>query len=289
MSRQPFAVVLGASSLVGPYLCERLSAAGVGGDCVSRRAPADGATLPTGFGWRQLDMQSPGAWRVPAGAVVLSLLPLWLLPAALPSLGAARQIIAVGTTSVFSKTASADPREADLVERIATAEERVQRFCRDAGCSWTILRPTLIYDPGRDRNISEIAKVIRRFRFFPVVRPGAGLRQPIHADDVARAMIAAIDNPNARDRAFNLPGGETLPYREMVCRIFAGLGRKPAILPMPEGLLRMAFAAARPVYGGRYSPALFARMNQDLAFDGSPAWQALNLEPRPFHPHFPAA
>ncbi|WP_119458833.1 NAD-dependent epimerase/dehydratase family protein [Rhodospirillaceae bacterium SYSU D60014] len=288
MSGHPFAVVLGATSLVGPYLCERLSVAGFLGDAISRRPPTDEAAMPAGFRWRRLDIQSPGGWRVPAGTVILSLVPLWRLSDALPSLEAARHIIVVGTTSVFSKATSADPREADLVARIATAEERVQQFCRNAGCSWTVLRPTLIYDPGRDRNISEIARVIRRFGFFPIVRPGNGLRQPVHADDVAQAMVAAIDNPDAWDRAFNLPGGETLPYREMVCRIFSGLGQRPAILPVPGSLLRMAFAAARPIYGGRYSPALLARMNQDLAFDGRPAQQALRFDPRPFRPVFPA-
>src|SRR3546814_9859819 len=105
MPSHPFAVVLGATSLVGPHLCERLSVAGFHGDSVSRRPPAGGAAMPAGFRWRQLDIRNPGDWRAPADAVILSLVPLWLLSDALPYLEAARHIIALGTASVFSKAA----------------------------------------------------------------------------------------------------------------------------------------------------------------------------------------
>lgn len=286
MSRPSSAVVLGATSIVGRHLCERLSAAGFDGECISRQRAPDGFSAGR-IRWRCLDVREPGDWAAPAGAVVFSLLPLWLLPDCLPRLAAARQIVAVSTTSLFSKADSGDPREAALAQRIATAEHRLQEALRGVDCAWTILRPTLIYDPGRDRNVSEIARFVTRFGFFPIASPARGLRQPIHADDVAQAAFATIDNPDARNRAFDLPGAEALSYREMVRRIFAGLGRRPVILPLPAGLLRLAFAAASPVYGARYSAALFTRMNQDLAFDGGAARRALGVVPRPFHPTFP--
>jgi nucleoside-diphosphate-sugar epimerase len=50
----------------------------------------------------------------------------------------------------------------------------------------------------------------------------------VHADDLAGAALAALDAPGAADRAFDLPGGETLSYRAMVERIFEGMGRRPA-------------------------------------------------------------
>lgn len=286
MSHPSLAVVLGVTSVVGRHLCRRLSAAGFTGECVSRQPEPIGGP-PSGFIWRRLDVRAPGDWAAPAGSVVFSLLPLWMLPDCLPRLATARQIVAVGTTSVFAKAASADPREAELAGRIAAAERRLGEVLRDSDCAWTVLRPTLIYDPGLDRNVSAIARFIARFGFFPVVPPATGLRQPIHADDVAQAALAAVDNREARNRAFDLPGGETLPYREMVRRIFDGLGRRPVILPLPVGLLRLGLAAARPVYGRRYSPALFDRMNRDLAFDGTAARLALGIEPRPFRPVFP--
>ncbi len=219
---------------------------------------------------------------------MFSLLTRWVLTPLLPRLKGARQIVVVSTTSIFSKAASPDPRERALAVRIDAVEREVERICADTGLFWTILRPTLIYEPRRDLNISRIATFIERFGFFPVAHPARGLRQPVHADDVAQAAISAVDNPRAVNAAFNLPCAETLDYLEMVRRVFEGLGRRPVVVSLPSALLSLAVHLVRLAYRAPYSPALFERMNQDLVFDGAAARAAQCYEPRSFHPHFRA-
>ena len=291
----PPTLVLGATSLVGPFLLERLAASGRSGICTSRHPPAEGTPpasgLPAGFKWQRLDaaagMQSD--WEVEPGARVLSLLPLWHLASLLPRLAGAGQIVALGSTSVLAKTASPDPAERATVRDLADAEAAIAAFCGAAGMPWTVLRPTLIYDGCRDANVTAIARFIRRFGFFPVARPALGRRQPIHADDVAGAMVAALDNPRAGGRSINLPGGETLTYREMVRRVFIALDRPVRVVPLPGTLLSAGIGLVRRATGVAYSPALFARMNQDLAFDGGDAETLLGYAARPFRPSFSAA
>ena len=284
MSETKHAIVLGATSLVGAFLCERLAAAGYTGECISRNPSANHSRPQLPFCWRRLDVQNPDDWQASPGAVVVSLLPLWALPQLLSRLQDVRQIIAVSTTSVFTKAHSADPEERDLVNRTLRSEQALLRFCTRARLDWTILRPTLVYGAGRDRNISAIARFARRFGVFPVARPACGLRQPIHADDVAQAIVASIDNPRARNEAFNLTGGETLTYRDMVRRIFEAAGRRPVIVALPSWLLSLVLRLARLVSRSLYSPALFDRMNQDLTFDSGAARAALGFDPRPFLP-----
>jgi nucleoside-diphosphate-sugar epimerase len=286
-SSQPPVLVLGASSLVGPFLVERLAQAGRIGICTGRRPAAERNSLPPEFQWHRLDVNDPADWMVEPGTAVLSLLPLWLLPPLLPRLSRAGQIVALGSTSVLVKADSADPAERDLARRLAEAESKIAAFCAEAGLRWTILRPTLIHDGVRDANVTAIARFIRRFGFFPVGAPASGLRQPIHADDVAAAMLAALDNDRAAGRPIDLPGGETLTYREMVRRVFVALDRPVRILPLPVPLLAAGIGMARRVTGVDYSPALFARMNQDLAFDDSEAVRCLGYAARPFRPSFP--
>jgi nucleoside-diphosphate-sugar epimerase len=277
------ALILGAGSLVAPFLAQRLAAGGHHGFCVSRHAP--GVPLHVNFPWRRVDMAQPPDWPAMPGALVVSVLPLWLLPAHVEAFADAgvAQLIAFSSTSVFAKAASPDPTEQALAARLAEAESAVASACEAAGIPWTLLRPTLIHGGGRDQNVSAVAAFIRRFGFFPVAHPASGLRQPVHADDLAGAAVAAIANPKAFNRAFNLPGGETLTYREMVSRIFAGVGKPPRILPLPSGLLRAALPLVQAGLPHRYSPALFLRMNQDLAFDAAEARAALGYAPRPFH------
>ena len=167
------------------------------------------------------------------------------------------------------------------------AEDEVRRLCEDKGIAWTVFRPTLVYDPGHDRNVTTIAAFVRRFGVFPIIWPGSGRREPIHADDVAQAMVAALDVPATAGALFDLPGGETVIYREMVRRIFRALGRRPVLLYLPRGPARMAFHAWRTVTGAPYSAASLERMNMDLTLDPAPVRDALGIACRPFRPEFP--
>jgi nucleoside-diphosphate-sugar epimerase len=216
---------------------------------------------------------------------VLSLSPIWLLPAALPALHAAglERLVVFSSTSRFTKSASPDAAEREVARHLAGAEAAVTAFCEGRGVRWTILRPTLIYAEGQDANVSRLAALIRRFGVLPLYGRGDGRRQPVHADDLAAAALAALDGPAAANRAFDLPGGETLTYRAMCERIFAGLGRRPRILSLPPPLWRAGFALAAPLLPGA-GAAMGARMAEDLVFDAAPARRALRWSPRPFHP-----
>lgn len=274
------AAVLGASGMVGRHLLRRLAEDGWRGVCFTRSAGTRAA--PSGFTWAALPADGP----LPLPPTVFSLVPLLALPPLLARAPGGGRLVALGTASAVHKAASSDPAERAFAAEAVRAEAAVARLCRERGIAWTILRPTLIYDPGLDRNVSAVAAIARRYRVFPVVPPATGLRQPIHADDVARAMIAAAGAPGARDALLGLPGGETLPYREMVRRVFRAQELRPLLLPVPAAPARLAFRAWRAATGARYSPALLERMNRDLTLDPAPARAALGIECRPFRPEF---
>ena len=163
------------------------------------------------------------------------------------------------------------------------SEERVQAWAESRGIEWVVLRPTLIYGLGRDKNISEIARFIRRFGVFPLFGQAVGLRQPIHAGEVAAACVAALQVSAAANRAYNISGGETLPYRDMVARVFAALGRPVRLLTVPLWAFRLAVAMLRRLPRYRHwSAAMAERMNRDLVFDHAEAACDLGFKPRGF-------
>ena len=279
------AVVLGPSSVVGRHLLRRLAESGSGGLCYSGRRPAD--PVPDVFTW--LSLPAEGEIRVPDGSVLYSLAPLTALPPILQRMIGLRRVIALGTSSTAYKGESTDPAERALAREFGQAEGAVSRHCRDRGIAWTILSPTMVYDPGRDRNVSTLAALARRFGFVPLAWPARGLRQPIHADDVAHAMMAACDAPGAVNAAFVIPGSETLEYREMVRRIMRATGRRPIVVYLPLGPARLALALWLRATGAAYSLAMLERMNTDLVFDPAPAREALGVSFRPFRPEFTGA
>ena len=283
---QRHVVLLGAGSQLAPFITQQLAEKGWRGVAVSRRAPNSHPPLHSAFEWESLDITGGEALVAPIGSTIISLVPLWLLPPLILRLKHTAQVIAFSSTSRFSKAQSSDPAERTQAQQLASAEDAVVENCELAGIPWTILRPTMVYGSGRDRNVSAIAAFVRQYGFFPVSQPGRGLRQPVHAYDLAVAAVSAIENTKAFNTTFNLSGGETLSYRAMVERIFAALGRRPLILPVPAIILRSAFALGRHIVSSGYSPVLFQRMNQDLVFDSSAARAALNYDPRSFEPKF---
>jgi nucleoside-diphosphate-sugar epimerase len=194
-----------------------------------------------------------------------------------------QRIVALSSTSVFTKTNSSDESERVMAAKFAEAENDLANWSQKRSIECVILRPTLIYGRGLDRNVSQIARFIRRFGFFPVCSPGKGLRQPIHADDVAWACKSALETAHAAGRSYNISGGETLTYREMVTRIFETLEKNPVFLTTPLWIFKFAtpFVRVIPKFHD-WSPSMAERMNQDLVFDHSEAEKDLQLHFRPF-------
>jgi len=197
----------------------------------------------------------------------------------------ARKIVVVSSTSLFTKKSSADLGEKKLAEKIADNENTFVRWAAKAKVSFTVLRPTMIYGRGRDKNVNFIASFIRWFSFFCIPGKAEGLRSPIHAQDVAMACKAALGSEKVANRFYNISGGEVLTYREMVCRIFSAMGKKPRFLSLPERFFRPAIFLLRLLPPFRQlSVAMLDRMNQDLVFDNAEAIRDLNFSPRSFRP-----
>ncbi len=285
-------LVLGATSLIGRRLLAAPPPADTAYVAVSRSPPgADRALACPGATWIAADVADPNvAGRLPQVEAVLSLSPIWLLPQALDALLAtgAKRLVAVSSTSRLTKAASPVAEERAVAARLGEGEDAVMAACAARGVAWTILRPTLIYAEGEDRNVSRLAELIARFGVLPLAGRGEGLRQPVHADDLAQAVLQALDAPSAVDRTYALPGGETLSYRAMARRIFEALGRPPRLVGLPPPLWRLGLAIVRPWLPGA-TAAMGGRMSEDLAFDAGPAARDFGYTPRPFHPRFDPA
>ncbi|MDD5580373.1 MAG: NAD-dependent epimerase/dehydratase family protein [Methylobacter sp.] len=296
--------LLGATSMVGESLLPLLTQAGWQVRAYSRQLVNSSTEDIT---WQQLPSTSSGCNKesliLMAGKSKLrqpeasgfnknpsknisywvSVAPIWILVDYLNFLEQhnARRIVALSSTSRFTKNDSPDPEERINAHRLADAEEKIRDWAENHGIEWVILRPTLIYGRGRDKNISEIARFICRFGFFPIFGSALGLRQPVHVADVADACIAALQAPSATNRAYNISGGETVTYRQMVCRTFIVLGRRPRLVKVPIAIFSFALACLRmlPRYQ-KWSVAMAERMNRDLVFNHEEATRDFGFKPR---------
>ena len=275
------AIVLGGASAIGRFLLPMLVPAGI--DAVAlTRDPAR-----TGTPWRRwsdgrLDTALAAGERFD---VALHLAPLTILPALVPDLArhGVRRLIAFGTTSRYYKTASGDAHERAFIRGFVDAEADVAAACEAHGIAWTLFRPTLVYGGGTDANVALVARVVGKLGFFPLVAGGRGLRQPVHAADLAQACLQALDRPATHGRAYDLSGGSTLTYRAMVEAICVAMNRAPRTIDVPLPLFRLAIRVARLLPAFRkISPEAAMRQGMDLCFDHTGATRDFGYAPRAF-------
>jgi nucleoside-diphosphate-sugar epimerase len=274
--------VLGARGLVGRPLLERLTASGHTVVAVSRSAspaPKGPASNPL---WIRTGDPLPAA--IDRVATWITLCPIWSVPEHLAWLEATgiESLVAVSSTSVVTKQVSCDADERGVAARLFDAEVCLRRWAALRGAQLCILRPTMIYDGVHDGNVAAMTAFIRRRGWFPVAGPARGLRQPVHADDVAGACVAAALAGSSAS-AYTLSGAEPLPFVDLVATVFRTCGMPPRIVHVPRPLWRVAARLARLVgLAGAATAGMADRMNDDLAFDHTAAARDLGFRPRPF-------
>lgn len=288
MASAPLSIRLfGATSATGVRLLPLLARAGAEVTASSR------STRAAGGAQRWFCEALPAAAPMGAGTThILSLGPLdlfvdWL--ARQSPTAALRQIIAFGSTSAATKVDSSAPDERALARRLLDAEAMLARESARLSAAWTLLRPTLIYGGSEDL-VARIARFSARWHVHPhpLGALGRALRQPVHAGDLAAATFAAIDNPAACDRSFDLGGAEALSLAQLIARSARAQGNRSLALPAPlSGLLRVAGALGMLPAPAALSPASLQRMAQDQIFDIGPARAALGFDPRAFEPGSP--
>lgn len=272
--------VLGAASLVGRPLVDALRGRGIPVVACSRRPQDAARPADTGTTWCLPGAADPIGRPVPRWIAVC---PLWSVPEHLPWLEASgvRSLVAISSTSVLTKHRSPDAGERAVAARLAEAERSLSAWATRRAASICLLQPTMIYDGVSDGNIAAIAAFIRRRGWFPVAGPAQGLRQPVHAADVATACVAALERSPLPQSVYTLSGREAVPFCDLVAMVFAAHGRHPRILHVPRWLVTIASPLV--ARAGRGSLAgMAARMNEDLSFDHGDAARDLGFDPRPF-------
>ena len=201
------------------------------------------------------------------------------------------RLVAFSSTSRFTKANSPDPAEREIARRAGRPSEEAVAGCSARGRAWPgrCCGPTLIYAEGLRQATSVV------WLAWPAGSAccrcpagGEGLRQPVHADDLAAVAPGRRWSVQRRSgRAYDLPGGETLTYRTMAERVLEGLGRTAA------GAVGRRRCSGAPVSPWRRPGCPGARCG-----DGRNGWTAtwrstereaardLGWAPRPFRPRF---
>ncbi len=241
--------IIGASSGPGATLFERLHAQGrdVIGIARHQEKMAVLSKLVQERGlpplrWKPVDASSVAELRDALAGVdiVFECAAAHLVQVILEAAGSRlERLIAVGSARRFTKFPDAHAASVQEMEKCAAASP----------VPVTILHPTMIYGARGENNIKRVIQFVRLCPLIPLPRGGRTLIQPIHADNVADCLEAALEREQSKGKTIVIAGPDPMRYADFVraCARSAGLAAR--IVPLPGGMLMAAAPLSRFIPG----------------------------------------
>jgi NADH dehydrogenase len=118
----------------------------------------------------------------------------------------------------------------------ALAEEAVE----ESSLSSLIFKPSIIYTPG-DPWLTLLDR-LSRLPAVPISGSGKAQFQPVWAEDVAEAVVNALDSGNS---TYELAGPQVLSYNDIVREVLRAAGRRRRLLHVPLPIVRASLRLLR--------------------------------------------
>lgn len=226
------------------------------------------------------DFQGARAW--------VALSPIWSaseLANTLGRFGKLENVICFSSTSISGKADTANAKEQAVVQQLIEGERALIEWSESLSSKVTICRASMIYGGQHNQNIIPVKRLIRVFRFFPMLSRGNGLRQPVHVDDLASAVRSLLSKSKLPDSQYTLAGGEQLSYRKMIECVFIAQGQKPRFWIISGGVFKGLLNILSIFPGmGFLNSEMINRMERDLIYDIEPARRDFEYAPGMFRP-----
>ncbi|MBN8658036.1 MAG: NAD(P)H-binding protein [Anaerolineae bacterium] len=179
----------------------------------------------------------------------------------------------ISTTAIFTQL-NAGSKSIRLA-----AEEAIQA----SGLDYTILRPTMIYGSPRDRNMWRLIRLLRITPVMPIFGDGESLQQPIFVDDVAQAVLLALQNDATICKSYNIAGKDPLTYNQVIDTVASALGKRVWKLHLPYmPIVRALQFTERMRLRLPIKAEQVLRLNEDKSFSYEEAKRYFGFTPRSF-------
>jgi NADH dehydrogenase len=164
--------------------------------------------------------------------------------------------------------------------RYAATKGQAEQALLAAFPTGAILRPSLVFGI-EDKFFNRFAEMARLLPVMPVIS-GQTRMQPVYVCDVADAVIAALMNPEAQGKTYELGGPRVWTFRELLAFILKNIRRDRPLVDVPMNIARLQAQIMQYLPGKPLTPdqlLLLARDN--VVTPGTPGLVDLGITPTP--------
>ncbi len=126
------------------------------------------------------------------------------------------------------------------------AKWQAEQAVINSGIPWTIYRPSVIFGPG-DEFINTLATLVKYAPVIPVVGTGESKFQPVNVREVAQCFLRGLDDPSTAGHIYDIGGGKTYTYKQLLQAIANQLGVKKPMAKVPVGLMKPVVKLSAPL------------------------------------------
>jgi NADH dehydrogenase len=150
-----------------------------------------------------------------------------------------------------------------------------------SGLDVTVMLPSVVYGSLDDGIFGTLRRVVASHRFIPVLGNGRWRSAPVHVDDVARALVRALDTPASIGRSYDLGGPQEVDFDQLLDRIASAQNLPaPFKIHVPLALsLAVADGLARIMKSPPITRSNVLGSNQDTQIDIGQARRDLAFDP----------
>ena len=150
-------------------------------------------------------------------------------------------------------------QSADYARSKLHGEGVVREKLAGTSSAFSIIRPTLVYGESAPGNFGKLVGICSGFLPLPLGCAN-NQRSLVSLESLVNLIILCVERPEAKDQVFVAADATSVSTREIVCSLRSGMGKRPALLPVPRVLFRWPLEAL-----GRAHDTVFQRAAFDIA------------------------
>ena len=181
----------------------------------------------------------------------------------------AKKIILFSSAAVTSKR----------LDWYAQTKQEKEEIIKNSKLNYVIIRPSMIYGPGDDKNLGWMAMFIKKVPVIPI--PGNGLygRQPVYVEDLCK-IVVKIARSDKNKKVYEIHGKDYVTLLEMIKVIQEELNLHKKIVKIPLRLMSQLILLQEKIF---ISPKFTADQINSLTsgekFKGDDWWNEFEIKP----------
>ena len=149
-----------------------------------------------------------------------------------------------------------------------------------------ILRPSLIFGTS-DGFFERFARMSSISPALPLIGGGATKFQPVYVGDVARAVLAALENPKAAGNIYELAGPQRYSFKALLELLLTTTKRKRILISIPFFVARIMAMFAEFLPSPPMTRDQVKLLAHDNVLSGANGLESLGITPTTLEAHLP--